>query len=91
VRQGLDSAVYKETKTQIQQNKKQIQGDFSVPTLDHPSDEDLSLHPSEQKSLAGDPESLGTPKPQKKRGRMGHPKLFEQMQQVSLRYAEIAS
>jgi hypothetical protein len=26
-----------------------------------PSDEDLSLHPSEQKSLAGDPESPGTP------------------------------
>jgi len=24
-------------------------------------DEDLSLHPSEQKSLAGDPESVGTP------------------------------
>jgi 6,7-dimethyl-8-ribityllumazine synthase len=28
---------------------------------DHPNDEDLSLHPSEQKSLAGGPESLGTP------------------------------
>ena len=28
---------------------------------DHPNDEDLSLHPSEQRSLAGDPESLGTP------------------------------
>ena len=27
----------------------------------HPIDEDLSLHPSEQKSLAGDPESMGTP------------------------------
>ena len=27
----------------------------------HPSDEDLSLHPIEQKSLSGDPESLGTP------------------------------
>jgi hypothetical protein len=27
----------------------------------HPIDKDLSLHPSEQKSLAGDPESLGTP------------------------------
>jgi 6,7-dimethyl-8-ribityllumazine synthase len=28
---------------------------------DHPNDEDLSLHPSEQKSLAGGPESLGSP------------------------------
>src|ERR1039458_3048625 len=27
----------------------------------HPNDEDLSLHPSEQNSLAGDPESLGAP------------------------------
>ncbi len=27
----------------------------------HPSDKDPSLHPSEHKSLAGDPESLGTP------------------------------
>src|ERR1039458_4740622 len=27
----------------------------------HPTDEDLSLHPSEQQSLAGDPESMGTP------------------------------
>jgi dihydropteroate synthase len=27
----------------------------------HPNDEDLSLHPSKQKSFAGDPESLGTP------------------------------
>ncbi len=27
----------------------------------HPTDEDLSLHPIEQKSLAGDPESVGTP------------------------------
>ena len=27
----------------------------------HPTDEDLSLHPNEQQSLAGDPESLGTP------------------------------
>jgi predicted nucleic acid-binding protein len=27
----------------------------------HLIDEDLSLHPSEQKSLAGDPESMGTP------------------------------
>jgi len=26
-----------------------------------PRDEDLSLHPSEQKSIVGDPESLGTP------------------------------
>jgi hypothetical protein len=32
----------------------------------HPGDEDLSLHPSEQKSLAGDPESPGTPKPSHK-------------------------
>jgi len=31
-----------------------------------PRDEDLSLHPSEQKSIVGDPESLGTPD-------MGHP------------------
>jgi hypothetical protein len=31
------------------------------PPFNHPNDEDLSLHPSEQKSLAGDPESLGTP------------------------------
>ncbi len=30
----------------------------------YPTDEDLSLHPSEQKSLAGDPESPGTPMPQ---------------------------
>ena len=28
----------------------------------HPIDEDLPLHPSEQKSLAGDPESMGTTK-----------------------------
>ena len=28
----------------------------------HPIDEDLSLHPSEQKSLSGDPESMGAPK-----------------------------
>jgi DNA polymerase-4 len=39
---------------------------FAVPRgadspVSHPSDEDLSLHPSEQKSLAGDPESPGTP------------------------------
>jgi hypothetical protein len=27
----------------------------------HPSDEDLSLHPIEQKPFVGDPESLGTP------------------------------
>jgi glutamate/tyrosine decarboxylase-like PLP-dependent enzyme len=27
----------------------------------HPTDKDLSLHPSEQKSLAGDPESVGAP------------------------------
>jgi len=27
----------------------------------HPRDEDLFLHPSEQKSFAGDPVSLGTP------------------------------
>jgi len=27
----------------------------------HPTDEDQSLHPSEQSSLAGDPESVGTP------------------------------
>jgi predicted nucleic acid-binding protein len=27
----------------------------------HLINEDLSLHPSEQKSLAGDPESMGTP------------------------------
>jgi len=26
----------------------------------HPTDEDLSLHPIEQQSLAGDPESVGT-------------------------------
>jgi len=32
----------------------------------HPTDEDLSLHPSEQRSLAGDPESVGTPA-------LGHP------------------
>ncbi len=33
----------------------------SHPSPDHPSDEDLFLHPSEQQSLAGDPESPGTP------------------------------
>jgi len=27
----------------------------------HPTDEDLSLHPSELRPLTGDPESLGTP------------------------------
>ena len=27
----------------------------------HPTDEDLSIHPSEQRSLAGGPESVGTP------------------------------
>ena len=27
----------------------------------HPTDEDLSLHPNEQRPLAGDPESVGTP------------------------------
>jgi hypothetical protein len=27
----------------------------------HPTDEDLSLHPSAQRSCAGDPESVGTP------------------------------
>jgi hypothetical protein len=27
----------------------------------HPSDKDPSLHPSEQRSLTGAPESLGTP------------------------------
>jgi hypothetical protein len=66
-----------EAKAQAQHNKEQFQGGFSVPTLDHPSDEDLSL---------------GTPMPQEKNAaRVGHPKSFEQMQQVSLRYAEIAS
>jgi DNA polymerase-4 len=39
---------------------------FAVPRgekkpVSHPSDEDLSLHPSEQKSLVGGPESPGTP------------------------------
>ena len=37
---------------------------FSFSTLSaehHPTDEDLALHPSEQQSLAGDPESVGTP------------------------------
>ncbi len=29
--------------------------------LFHPSDKDPSLHPNEQESLAGDPESPGTP------------------------------
>jgi len=29
--------------------------------LHHPSDEDLLLHPSEQRPLAGDPESAGNP------------------------------
>jgi len=29
--------------------------------LHHPSDEDLLLHPSEQRPLAGDPESAGDP------------------------------
>ncbi len=33
---------------------------ISDPLL-HPIDEDLSLHPNKQRSLAGDPESLGTP------------------------------
>jgi hypothetical protein len=32
----------------------------------HPTDKDLSLHPNEQKSLVGDPESVGNPE-------MGHP------------------
>ena len=38
--------------------------DLQFPTLGaryHPTDEDLSLHPSEQKSLAGDPESVEAP------------------------------
>jgi dihydropteroate synthase len=35
-------------------------GADSAPAV-HPNDEDLSLHPSEQRSLARDPESLGTP------------------------------
>jgi hypothetical protein len=30
------------------------------PSPNHPADEDLSLHPSEQKSFVGDPESVGT-------------------------------
>jgi hypothetical protein len=34
----------------------------------HHTDKDLSLHPSEQKSLAGDPESAGTP-PARRRDR----------------------
>jgi len=34
----------------------------------HPTDEDLSLHPSAQRSCAGDPESVGTPV-------LGHPEL----------------
>jgi hypothetical protein len=33
------------------------------PSTPHPSDEDLSLHPSEHISLTGDPDSLGTPVP----------------------------
>jgi hypothetical protein len=33
---------------------------ISDPLL-HPIDEDLSIHPNEQRSLAGDPESLGAP------------------------------
>jgi hypothetical protein len=33
----------------------------------HPNDEDLSFHPSEQQSLAGGPESLGAPIPQRTR------------------------
>lgn len=32
-----------------------------VKPLMHPTDLDLSLHPSEQRSLTGDPESVGTP------------------------------
>jgi protein SCO1/2 len=31
-------------------------------TMDHPGDEDLSLHPNKQKRLLGDPGSPGTPK-----------------------------
>ena len=34
----------------------------------HPTDEDLSLHPSAQRSCAGDPESVGTPD-------LGHPSI----------------
>jgi len=36
-----------------------VSGQLSV--VSHPSDEDLSLHPNEQKSLVGDPESPGPP------------------------------
>jgi hypothetical protein len=39
--------------------------DLKERILNHPNDEDLLFHPSEQKSLAGEPESLGTPKRQK--------------------------
>jgi hypothetical protein len=38
-----------------------LRAGFRLRSPRHPSDEDLSLHPSEQKSLAGDPESLGAP------------------------------
>ncbi len=33
----------------------------SHPSPNHPTDEDQSLHPSEQKSFVGDPESVGAP------------------------------
>ena len=36
---------------------------LTTPNL-HPTNEDLSLHPSEQRSLAGDPD-VGTPERQK--------------------------
>jgi DNA-3-methyladenine glycosylase len=42
----------------------------------HPTDEDLSLHPSKQQSLAGDPESVGTPD-------LGHPKQLPGRQLTS--------
>lgn len=38
-----------------------------IPPLNHPNDENLSLHPSEQQSLAGNRVSYGTPMRQKKR------------------------
>ena len=44
--------------------------------LSYPNDEDLSLHPNEQKSLAGDPESLGTPIAPEKSERMGTGRSF---------------
>ena len=55
---------------------------------DHPTNKDPSVHPSEQKSLAGDPESVGTPvdHPTDKDPSVGTPEAHSNPNSIALFY-----